>query len=63
MLDMCLINVIVYLYGLFDSDIYIKIFEGLKETKINYVCPKTTFSIKLRISLYGSKLIFVGRGE
>ena len=47
--------VIVYLYGDLDTEIYMKVPEGLKLPESSSSRPRNTFSIKLRRSLYGLK--------
>ena len=55
-LDMRLMDVITaYLYGSIDSDIHIKIPEGFKLLEAVSTKPRSRFSIKLQISLYGLK--------
>ncbi|KAL6334398.1 hypothetical protein AAG906_014976 [Vitis piasezkii] len=55
-LDMSLMDVITtYLYGSMDNDIYIKIHEGFKLSKVNSTKPRSMYSIKLQRSLYGLK--------
>ena len=52
-LDMRLIDVVTaYLYGDLDTDIYMKILEGLALLEAK---PRSTYSIKLRRALYGLK--------
>ena len=46
--------VMAYLYGSLDTDIYIKIPEGLKISTSNE-CSQGIYSIKLQRSLYGLK--------
>ena len=53
-LEMCLKNVVTaYLYGSLDSDIYMKIPEGLKMPEA--YTPRNLYLIKLQRSLYGLK--------
>ena len=47
--------VTTYLYGLLDSDIYMKIPEGFKIPEALSTKPKEIYSIKLQRSLYGLK--------
>ena len=44
-----------YLYGLLDSDIYMKILEGFKMPEASSLKPKELYSIKLQRSLYKLK--------
>ena len=53
-LEMLLMDVVMaYLYGSLDSDIYMKILEGLKMPEA--YTPHNLYSIKLQRSLYGLK--------
>ena len=53
-LEMRLMDVVTaYLYGSLDSDIYMKIPEGLKMPEA--YTPRNLYSIKLQRSLYGLK--------
>ena len=55
-LQMRLMDVVTaYLYGSLDSDIYMKIPEGLKMPEAYKSKPREMFSIKLKRSLYGLK--------
>jgi len=55
-LKMRLMDVVTaYLYGSIDSDIYMKIPEGLKMPETYKSKPREMYSIKLRRSLYGLK--------
>ena len=55
-LKMRLMDVVTaYLYGLLDSDIYMKIPEGFKMPEASSSKPKEMYSIKLQRSLYGLK--------
>ena len=55
-LDMHLIDVVVvYLYGLLDKDIHVKIFEGFIMSKAFCNELKHIYSIKLQKHLYGLK--------
>ena len=55
-LEMHLMDVVTaYLYGLLDSDIYMKIPEGFKMPEALSTKPKEMYSIKLQRSLYGLK--------
>ncbi|GKC11521.1 transposable element, partial [Tanacetum coccineum] len=55
-LQMRLMDVVTaYLYGSLDSDIYMKISEGLKMPEACKSKPREMFSIKLKRSLYGLK--------
>ncbi|KAM2690262.1 hypothetical protein EV1_043463 [Malus domestica] len=47
--------VIAYLYGDLDTEIYLKVPEGLPLTGLNSSRPQNTISVRLRISLYGLK--------
>jgi hypothetical protein len=47
--------VTAYLYGSLDTDIYMRVPEGLKLPESNNSKPREFFSIKLRRSLYGLK--------
>ena len=55
-LEMRFMDVITaYLYGSPDSDIYMKIPEGFKMSKVSSSKPKELYSIKLQRSLYELK--------
>ena len=55
-LEMRLMDVVTaYLYGSLDSDIYMKIPEGLKMPEALCAKPKEMYSIRLQRSLYGLK--------
>ena len=55
-LDMQLMDVVTaYLYGDLDTEIYMKVPDGLKLPESSSSRPRNTFSIKLRRSLYGLK--------
>ena len=55
-LEMRLIDIVTaYLYGLLDSDIYMKIPKGFKMPEALSIKPKEMYSIKLQRSLYGLK--------
>ena len=55
-LHMRLMDVVTaYLYGSLDTDIYMKVPEGIKLPESNNSQPRELFSIKLKRSLYGLK--------
>ena len=54
-LETRLMDVTAYLYGLLDSDIYMKIFEGFKMPESSSSKLNKLYSIKLQRSLYGLK--------
>ena len=55
-LDMHLMDVVIaYLYGKLDNDIYARVPEGLKISKIDAQQTHNMYSIKLQRSLYGLK--------
>ena len=54
-LDIHLMDVIAYLYGSIDNDIYIKISEGFTLPKVVNAKPRSQCSIKLQRSLDGLK--------
>jgi hypothetical protein len=55
-LNMQLMDVVTaYLYGDLDTEIYMKVPEGLRIPESNSSRPRNTFSIHLRRSLYGLK--------
>ena len=44
-----------YLYGDLDTEIYMKVSEGVKLTDLNSSRPRNTFSIHLKHSIFGLK--------